>query len=345
MAIKFIRVLLLVLCLAFACAFLCACNDVTSDNDANDHSTMKADSIKIEGDFEETIEVNTEFSDSGVICPNGYHVVTEGQVKTNRLGRYHLTYKVYSADGELVKELSRYVNVVDTTAPTYVETTDVTYYAGFSYGISDFITYEDNYDDSTVLETDFTTKTFTSPGNQRVTIRIKDSSDNETVFTKNINVVFDLDKIVRSVYQNQQSKITVSSPEGHGTSTTVRIDSTTSFGYWDSSESIHYIKSFDLSNGNRASIQISAIQYGKFNNASISFHVTDRSHPNVYSVGFANIDATQQYNNLTISRFTSTINNIPLDEAEMLRDCNDHLLDILNGFQSYMTGVLHLEVK
>ena len=72
-----------------------------------------------------------------------YNIIIVGEVNTSVLGRYHLLYRVYSEDGELVKELSRYVNVVDTVAPTYVENTTTTYYAGFSYSIDDFI---NNYD-------------------------------------------------------------------------------------------------------------------------------------------------------------------------------------------------------
>lgn len=329
MKFRSIKYLLSICCVTLLSVFLYACN---------------SDSIKLLGNFEETIEVNTAFTDLGISCSDKYNVITEGNVDIATIGRYQLVYKIYSKDGELVKELSRYVSVVDTTAPTFKENTAVTYYAGYSYGINDFITYADNYDNNASISTDFTQKTFTAPGSYLITIKLKDSSNNEITFSKTINVVLDLDKLVHDIYNTQPDKIFTSSPEGHGTTTHVNIDATTSFCYWDSG-SISFIKQFNLPSGNHASIQISATQYGKFNNATISFHVTDGAHPNIYSVGFANIDATNKYTTLTISKFKSTINNIPLNETEMLADCNGHLLSVLNEFQNYMTSTLHLEVK
>ena len=139
---KIIKYILSICCVVLLSTFLCACN---------------SDSIKINGNFEETIEVNTEFNDLGDFCSDKYNVITEGEVNTSTIGRYQLVYKVYTTDGELVKELSRYVNVVDTTAPTYQENSSITYYAGYTYGIEDFITYTDNYNNKTNMSNYFFT--------------------------------------------------------------------------------------------------------------------------------------------------------------------------------------------
>ena len=326
---KNISFLFIIFFTLFAGTFLCACDNNT---------------IKIIGDFEQTVEVKTAFHDQGVSCSSDCNVITEGEVNTNIIERYQLIYKVYSKDGELLKELSRYVNVVDTTAPTYVINTSATYYAGISYNINDFISYSDNYDSKENIQTGFTNKTFTEPGNHLITIKLRDSSNNESTFSGNVNVVLDLDRTVRNVYQNNLSKITTSYPDSQGTYTHVSIDSNTSLGYRDTGY-IGFIKFFDLSNGNHASIQISATQYGKFNNATISYNVRDSFHPDVYSVGFANIDATRQYTNLTISQFTSINNNIPINEDVMLADCNATLLNVLNEFQNYMTNTLHITIQ
>lgn len=323
---KSIKYILSICCVVLLSTFLCACN---------------SDSIKINGNFEETIEVNTKFNDLGISCSDKYNVITEGEVNTSTIGRYQLVYKVYSTDGEFVKELSRYVNVVDTTAPTYEENSSITYYAGYTYGIEDFITYTDNYDNKTNISTDFTQKQFTSPGNYLIKIKLKDSSNNEATFQKNVNVILDLDKLVHDVYQTQPSKISTSSPEGHGTSTQVTIDSTTSFSYWDAG-SIHFIKRVQTQLGAYASIQISATRYGSFNNANIDYLISNNSE---YSVGFSSIDATKKYTTLTINSFKSTVNNLGLNETEMLNECNENLLNVLNEFQTYMTNILHLDIK
>jgi len=143
--------------------------------------SCSSNTIKINGEFETTIEVNTEFEDLGISCPEKYSVITEGIVNVNKTGRYEIKYKVYTEDGELIKELSRYITVEDTTPPTFNEVIK-NYYAGFTYNIDDFITYSDNYDTKELIETDFTTKTFTKPGEHLLKIKLKDSSNNETEF-------------------------------------------------------------------------------------------------------------------------------------------------------------------
>ena len=109
--------------------------------------------IFINGNVEETIEVNTTFEDKGVSYPKDLTLITDGSIDTSRLGRQQIKYKVYSSDGELVKELHRFVTVVDTTAPTYIATDTKTYYVGFNYTVNDFISeYSDNYNNqSTIL--------------------------------------------------------------------------------------------------------------------------------------------------------------------------------------------------
>ncbi len=298
------------------------------------------ETIKLNGNFEETIEVNNEYKDAGILCSTKYNIVTEGEVISNKLGKYQIKYKIFS-DGELKKELYRYVNVCDTTAPVYIESENMIYYAGYTYVIDDFISYSDNYDDKANISSDFISNTFTTPGNHLITIKLTDSSHNETIFTKNINVILDLGKKVRDVYKNQLNKISTSSTE-YGTTTHIKIDSTTSFSFWDTG-SIHFIKQVETSLGSYASIQISATKYGKFNNANVSFHISGDS--SQYSVGFASFDATKKYSTLTLSSFSSTINNLNLDETDMLNECNNNLLSVLNEFQNYMATILQIELK
>lgn len=97
--------------------------------------------------MEEDVEAGNDYVEKGVNMPDGYTYNIKGKVFTNTLGRYELVYQVFSNTGELKKELHRFVNVIDTTAPTFEETELSVLNLNTEYKVSDFIKkYEDNYD-------------------------------------------------------------------------------------------------------------------------------------------------------------------------------------------------------
>lgn len=296
--------------------------------------------VFINGDVEETIEVNTIFEDKGVSYPKDLILITDGNIDTSRLGRQQIKYAVYSSDGELVKEMHRFVTVVDTTAPTYIATDSKTYYVGFNYTVNDFISeYSDNYNDQSTILISNNNFIFTSAGQHNVSITFTDSSNNSASYTTNINAILDIEKLIYEVYKNQTYKIS-SGDTGIGSHyTSVNISSGKSFSYYDSG-SLHYIETISTQLGTRASIQISA-NYGEFDNASVSFHISGIG--SAYSVGFATVDATQQ--SVAVSGFRSTINDLNLDTSKMIEELNLNLNIVLNNFQDYMQNTLHLDLK
>jgi len=298
------------------------------------------DNIFINGQVEETIEVNTTFIDKGVSYPNNLTLITDGEINTSILGRQEITYKIYSSDGELVKEMHRFVTVIDTIAPTFVAITNKTYYVGFNYAISDFVSeYSDNYNNNSSITTSSNNFIFTTAGQHNVNITFTDSSNNSTVYATSINAVLDIEKLIYEVYKNQTYKIS-SGDTGIGSHyTSVNISSGKSFSYYDSG-SLHYLETVTTNLGTRASIQISA-KYGDFDNANISFHISGNG--SAYSVGFATINATKQ--SVSVNAFSSTINDLNLDANSMLIELNQSLNGVLNNFQSYMSKTLHLELK
>jgi hypothetical protein len=101
--------------------------------------------------------------------------------------------------------MHRFVNVVDTTAPTYTEKESKEFYAGFAYNVSDFIEYSDNYDSKVTVTPD--TLSFGDYGQKTVSFELKDSSGNTTTYSKTINVKFDFVKLLEEVYKSYPSKI------------------------------------------------------------------------------------------------------------------------------------------
>lgn len=297
--------------------------------------------IYINGNVEETIEVNTTFTDSGVHCPNNFTVITDGQINTALLGRQTIKYYVYSADGELVKELHRYVNIVDTTSPVYTPIANKEYYAGIVYGIDDFVAdYSDNYTNKNNITVSESSFVFTSVGEHQVNISFADSSNNVTIYSTSVNVQLDIEKLIDNVYKNQTYKVSKGTTGIGSNYIRVEIDSSRSLYYYDSG-SLHYLQTVSTNLGTIASIQISA-NYGEFNSASVSYHISSALY-NEYSVGFATIDATSSA--VTVNQFNSTINNLNLDTNQMLQELNSNIMKVLNDFQTYMSTTLHLALK
>ena len=293
--------------------------------------------IYIIGNVEETIEVNSTYEDKGIAYPENYTLITKGEVDATHIGKYQIIYSVYSSDGELVKEVNRFVNVVDTTAPRVIEKGEIELYAGFNYTAKDFIEYSDNYDLIPIVEP--TQICFSEEGLNDVIFEIKDSSGNKAVFSKKVDVKFDFVKLVEEVYKYSSYKITKNESMNY---THVSIENGKSISYFgDTTESIHYLENIKTSLGNSASIQISA-KYGEFNNANISFHISGTS-SSVYSVANAQIDATIE--NGTISNYRLMINNLGVDSDAVLEELTANISTIVNNFQTYMTETLHIKVK
>lgn len=303
-------------------------------------SSITKDDIYINGEIEEVIEVNSTYSDKSVTCPTNYTLIIDGEVNTSRLGRQKIKYSVFSPDGALKKELYRFVTVVDTESPTYILAKNNKYYVGIPYTFADFITeYSDNYDNKFNLSISSSNLTFTTQGEHNIEIKISDTSKNTTTYTTTINAVLDIEKLILETYKYQQYKIT-SGTTGIGSKfISVDIDDNCRFSYYNSG-SLHYLEAVKTNLGSYASIQISA-NYGEFNNADISFHISGNG--NAYSVGFATFDARKK--TVVITSFRSTINNLNLDTSAMLIELNKNINTVLSNFQQYLNNTLHLSLQ
>ena len=323
------KAILLVFLLVISCAVFAACD------------SEKEPVISLNGNVEEKLQVHAEFYDKGVTVPEGYTVVTEGYVLNNILGRYHITYSVYSNNGEFIKELNRFVDVVDEIPPTFKEKAVDELYAGVVYQAKTFFSeYKD--DSNSIVSFDPQELSFRTPGTHVVSIVLSDKSGNSVTFEKEIHVVLDFPTLLQEVYKDQPSKVSTGTTGIGSDYVNVRINSEKSIAYY-STGSLHYLEKIQTHLGSYASIQISA-NYGCFDDASISFHISGQN-TDAYSVGFAYFDATREYDVLTIQSFQSTINNLNLDESEMLAELNANLLSVLNNFKEYINTVLNIEFK
>ena len=299
--------------------------------------------IKINGPVHFVLEVGEKFVDQGVTYPEKYTMIKTGEVNEFKLGTYELKYAIFTGEGELVKELFRFVNVVDTQKPTYTEADLLTFYAGIKYTVDDFLEdYSDNYDAKhrLIIEPSDVFY-FKDAGREDFEITISDLSGNQTTFKTTINVVLDFEVLIDNIYANQFFVVSKGTTGIGSKYVRVDIDSTTSFSYYDSG-SVHFLKNFSSNLGSRASIQISGT-YGELNKARLNYHVSGTG--NTYSAGFITFNALLDYDDLNFNYFDNAINDLNLREQDMLDEMNPRVLGVLTEFKEYFDETLHLTFK
>ena len=143
--------------------------------------------ITLVGDAQITVEVGSTYTDLGATASDNYDgditadIVTVNNVDTSVIGSYTVTYNVTDSSGNAATEVTRTVNVTDTTAPviTLVGDAVVDLSVGDTYSESG-ATASDNYDgditaDIVVGGDSVDTSTV---GQYTVTYNVTDSSGN-----------------------------------------------------------------------------------------------------------------------------------------------------------------------
>ena len=172
--------------------------------------------ITLLGDNPVTIEVGSTYTDAGANATDTYDgditssIVTVSTVNTAIVGVYTVTYNVSDASGNTAAELTRTVNVVDTTVPviTLLGDSPVTIEVGSTYTDAG-ATAADNYDGDITSSIVVTGSVDTSTiGTYTLSYDVTDANGNvATTVTRTVNVVDELslesfDQINFSLYPN-----------------------------------------------------------------------------------------------------------------------------------------------
>ena len=122
--------------------------------------------ITLTGDEIITIEVGSTYADAGAAATDNYdddtalsaNIITVNTVDTDIVASYTLTYNVSDANGNPAVQVTRTVNVVDTTAPVITLTGDeiITIEVGSTYADAGAAA-TDNYDNDTALSANIIT--------------------------------------------------------------------------------------------------------------------------------------------------------------------------------------------
>jgi len=168
--------------------------------------------ITITGDATVTVQVGDTYSDAGATALDNYDgditssIVTVNNVDTDVVGQYTITYNVSDSSSNTATEVTRTVNVVDTTIPVITITGDatVTVQVGDTYSDAG-ATALDNYDGD-ITEDIVTVNNVDTDvvGQYTITYNVSDSSSNtatEVTRTVNIESNLSVDENIKSIFR------------------------------------------------------------------------------------------------------------------------------------------------
>jgi len=152
--------------------------------------------VTLNGEANITLEAGNSFNDPGVTVENSDEdFIVTGVVNEDKVGAYTLTYYVLSEDGKKSNEVSRYVEVEDTTAPTFNLELEVMIF-GSTFNIENIVSsLADNNDSNNELEitSNYSSAVNTNiSGEYTVTVTVTDTNDNYA--SKDINIVYIADE-------------------------------------------------------------------------------------------------------------------------------------------------------
>ncbi len=154
--------------------------------------------ISLTGSATITVEVGTTYTDAGATATDNYDgditadIVTVNSVNTDTIGTYTLTYNVTDANSNSATQVTRTVNVVDTSIPVISLTgnTTVTLRVGTTYTDAG-ATATDNYDGDITADIVIVNNVNTDTiGTYTLTYNVTDANSNSaTQVTRTVNVV------------------------------------------------------------------------------------------------------------------------------------------------------------
>ncbi|MDB4414366.1 DUF5011 domain-containing protein [bacterium] len=135
--------------------------------------------ITLGGDAEVTIQVDGSYTEESATSDGGEAVAATGSVDPDTVGSYTITYAATDAAGNVAQQVTRTVNVVDTTIPVITLAGDavVTIEAGESYD-EQGVTVSDNYDTNLTVTIDSSAVNTSLLGSYSVIYSATDGSGN-----------------------------------------------------------------------------------------------------------------------------------------------------------------------
>lgn len=312
-------------------------------------SCGNAEKVKLNGDVNIVLEVFDNFEDPGVLMPDDFTVIKEGEVRTDILGTYEINYRIIDDEGTLFKELTRLINVVDSTPPTISATNECLIYFGFSEDFSKCFIVSDNLDksDQIVIETNFETIfSDRTPGVYSVSVKATDSNNNASEIYIDIEFILDYFIIIEN--------LTLGDNGIHS----IRYDETggpyQKESYWlslmDGKGSLNisidgdFYLAMPYSSLIGSGIVFFSGNFAEMNNTSLSISIRSSSSDEPSWLRMYNFDASKEYTALDLS--SSGFDNAgEVDHQEAITIFNENGLIAINIVKDFYEDILKLVFK
>jgi hypothetical protein len=301
----------------------------------------------INGNSNINLEVGSDYNDEGINFPETYTLVTSGEVDTNIIGTYEISYSIYTDEDELVKELTRVINVVDTTPPDLQLLNTFEYKFGVNSEKDLIVELEDNYYSESELIVSSNIAEINpdqDAGSFEITILVEDPSGN--ISSKKMiinflefnlydffeNIFLEGHSLIESGYQND-----LSSGEMYywinlkdGNNIVLREDGGCTYYY-----------TINTAYG-EGEISLSA-DYGFFNSANVGIHIGSEIDNYTYAfVGNYDILTSTPRTNIEFSVYSLNYLNIPQNETEEI--LNNTITTAIRAFKDLFEE-LNLVIK
>ena len=149
--------------------------------------------ISLKGEEDVVVELGSMYNDEGINIPDSYTYEEKDNININKCGKYYYTYRIYNK-GKYVGELTRKVEVVDTTAPTYVLKDIDKLCVGIKYDKEYF--FESISDNSKYTFYPSSSILFYDEGWHEISFSIVDESKNEVSIEKEYNVIKEKEPLI-----------------------------------------------------------------------------------------------------------------------------------------------------
>ncbi len=288
------------------------------------------DSVRLKADSELEWPVYTEFVDPGIVKPRDFSVVVSGEVDTNVLGEYPISYQVFDEEGVLAKELTRTVKVIDNVPPTFSMRENMKFFIGVSE--DDDLTKDptDNYYPAANLDVYSDIETVNPdrlPGTYEITFSLRDPSRNKTSITKEIEFIYDIHCLIYNMNLDEHPEVVSREAFGtgeNGDSFHVHLSNGDSMTAYSENNHIYYVHQIP-SDYTYSNIGIEW-DYGTSDTCTISVYLCQSLQEGyVFSRGKCfNFDVTERSSaplSLAFDEFENNL-NIPQEEMESLLNQN-----------------------
>lgn len=300
--------------------------------------------VFLNGPESKNIEVGSSYIEEGVSVTAGYRYEIEGVLDTSNVGVYELHYLIKNESNETVKTFIRIINVIDTTAPIFVEAESFELYTKQEYTLEDFISdYYDNFTTKKNININILTPLiFNEPGTYEIKIEFVDEADNKSLFVKEVNVLAlnnynDVNEFVNAMIEDKKAIWILNDL------IEINIDENIRLQYNTTNQILELRVKYSSNYADYAYVNIQPAN-NSYKSSFLTYQLNkkDEEQQKVYILGFStfDVDLNKKYNEDYSFDLAEYSNNdyefFGVTKNEMLQVANECILQTIQIYQGYI---------